>query len=267
MITVATFADADPKKAGVIFFVEDEDAYYGSEAYPTAGNVAALTARDVGEDDILETAFGVTIGWGGAAEIPITPTTGWNLYFRITDYTFRYITSAGTINTPTAGPGLLRLADGTTPALAYALFAGGIASSFDSVPWGDDVNNIRDLGASYTSEAEVLAFLADGSAEANSVAEALAADDQMVLYYDTGGTALKIITAYTAPVTAGEAYRLESIGGGAFTEGPATNTFTGGTVAVAEAARDTYAVANAAWLAEYDADSCVVHHPYGRHSK
>ena len=124
-------------------------------------------------------------------------------------------------------------------------------------PWGDDVNNIRDLGASYTSETEVLAFLVDGSAEANSVAEALAADDQMVLYYDTAGTALKIITAYTVPMAAGEAYRLVSIGGGGFTEGPATNTFTGTTKTIAEAARDTYAAANAAWLAQYDADGTL----------
>ena len=43
-------------------------------------------------------------------------------------------------------------------------------------------------------------------------------------------------------------------GGGAFDLGPATNTFTGATRAIAEAARDTYAAANADWLALYNGD-------------
>ena len=41
-------------------------------------------------------------------------------------------------------------------------------------------------------------------------------------------------------------------GGGGLTLGPPTNTFTAATQALAEAARDTYAAANADWLAAYD---------------
>ena len=41
-------------------------------------------------------------------------------------------------------------------------------------------------------------------------------------------------------------------GGGGLTLGPAVNTFTAATKAAAETARDAYAVANAAWLAQYD---------------
>ena len=43
-------------------------------------------------------------------------------------------------------------------------------------------------------------------------------------------------------------------GGGGLTLGPPTNTFTAATQALAEAARDAYATANAAWLAQYDAE-------------
>ena len=43
-------------------------------------------------------------------------------------------------------------------------------------------------------------------------------------------------------------------GDGGLTLGPATNTFNAATESAAETARDTYAVANAAWLAQYDAD-------------
>ena len=43
-------------------------------------------------------------------------------------------------------------------------------------------------------------------------------------------------------------------GGGGLTLGPPTNTFNGADRATAEAARDTYAGANVAWLAEYDAE-------------
>ena len=43
-------------------------------------------------------------------------------------------------------------------------------------------------------------------------------------------------------------------GGGGLTLGPPTNTFNGATRAAAEAARDAYAAANAAWLAQYDAE-------------
>ena len=43
-------------------------------------------------------------------------------------------------------------------------------------------------------------------------------------------------------------------GGGGLTLGPPTNTFTAATQALAEAARDAYATANASWLAEYDAE-------------
>ena len=44
-------------------------------------------------------------------------------------------------------------------------------------------------------------------------------------------------------------------GGGGLTLGPPTNAFTAATQALAEAARDTYAAANAAWLAQYDAEA------------
>ena len=43
-------------------------------------------------------------------------------------------------------------------------------------------------------------------------------------------------------------------GGGGLTLGPPTNSFNAATKALAEAARDTYANANAAWLAQYDAE-------------
>ena len=43
-------------------------------------------------------------------------------------------------------------------------------------------------------------------------------------------------------------------GGGGLTLGPPTNTFNGATRAAAEAVRDAYAAANAAWLAQYDAE-------------
>ena len=43
-------------------------------------------------------------------------------------------------------------------------------------------------------------------------------------------------------------------GGGGLTLGPPTNTFNGANRAAAEAARDVYAGANAAWLAQYDAE-------------
>ena len=39
--------------------------------------------------------------------------------------------------------------------------------------------------------------------------------------------------------------------------GPATNTFAAATVTAAETARDTYATANASWLAQYDADQTL----------
>ena len=43
-------------------------------------------------------------------------------------------------------------------------------------------------------------------------------------------------------------------GGSGLTLGPPTNSFNAATEALAEAARDTYAAANAAWLAQYDAE-------------
>ena len=43
-------------------------------------------------------------------------------------------------------------------------------------------------------------------------------------------------------------------GGGGLTLGPPINTFTAATQALAEDARDDYATANAAWLAQYDAE-------------
>ena len=47
-------------------------------------------------------------------------------------------------------------------------------------------------------------------------------------------------------------------GGGGLTLGPATNSFNGTTLAAAQAARDTYANANADWLAAYDANPSLV---------
>ena len=44
-------------------------------------------------------------------------------------------------------------------------------------------------------------------------------------------------------------------GGGGLTLGPPTNSFNGATRAAAEAVRDAYAVANADWLAQYDAEA------------
>ena len=44
-------------------------------------------------------------------------------------------------------------------------------------------------------------------------------------------------------------------GGGGLTLGPPTNSFNGATRAAAETARDTYATANPAWLAQYDAEA------------
>ena len=44
-------------------------------------------------------------------------------------------------------------------------------------------------------------------------------------------------------------------GGGGLTLGPPTNTFTAATQALAETARDTYALANADWLAAYDEEA------------
>ena len=58
-------------------------------------------------------------------------------------------------------------------------------------------------------------------------------------------------------VGVGPAIAPEAGGGGGRTLGPATNTFGDGTTAdraAAEALRDAYAGANAAWLAQYDAD-------------
>ena len=47
----------------------------------------------------------------------------------------------------------------------------------------------------------------------------------------------------------------EGGGGGGLTLGPPTNSFTAATKAAAETARDTYATANADWLAQYDEES------------
>ncbi len=47
-------------------------------------------------------------------------------------------------------------------------------------------------------------------------------------------------------------------GGASLRLGPATNTFMGATETAAEGERDTYAAANAAWLAAYDADSTLL---------
>ena len=47
-------------------------------------------------------------------------------------------------------------------------------------------------------------------------------------------------------------------GGGGLTLGPPTNSFNAATKAAAETARDTYASANAAWLAQYDAEPTYV---------
>ena len=44
-------------------------------------------------------------------------------------------------------------------------------------------------------------------------------------------------------------------GGGGLTLGPPTNEFNAATQALAETARDTYATANATWLAQYDAET------------
>ena len=57
-------------------------------------------------------------------------------------------------------------------------------------------------------------------------------------------------------------------GGGGFELGPAQNTFSGTNEAAADGARDTYATANTAWLAEYDvAASYVIAITYGTTTK
>ena len=46
--------------------------------------------------------------------------------------------------------------------------------------------------------------------------------------------------------------------GGGLVLGPTQNTFTGANKSAAETARDTYATANTAWLAAYDAEPAAV---------
>ena len=54
--------------------------------------------------------------------------------------------------------------------------------------------------------------------------------------------------------TGGNRFGASGGGGGGLTLGPPTNSFSGASENAAETARDTYATANATWLAQYDAE-------------
>ena len=207
---VDTRTDAEPNKKGQLFFVDDENNYYGSEDYTGSGTAASLTKRAVVQADWRTTWFGDTIIWEGVlAADPTAPASGSvKFYFHSTERQLKRIDGDGGSEVAVAWT---RTANSSSAVFFYGELDSD--NSADTPPWDLTAPSIKELNETTDTEVDVLADMATGDTEAARLIEGIAAGDELVFYYDTDDTELYIITAYTAAVAGGDQFRLKLLGG------------------------------------------------------
>ena len=182
------------------FIRREDDTYHYVKGVVTAGEASGIVQRDFALTDLDDDFFGDVVAWAGVvatgdpATLPASGTR--NLFYRVSDKSFRAQDSSGVITTPSLVRSIFAIA-GVTPGNVFAIINLNSVNAPDEILWDFATTSIKDWqdNNNVTTDAVRDLFAAPDFFAARLI-EAIGAADELVFYYNEDEDKLKVITSY-----------------------------------------------------------------------